>query len=114
MTAMLDLDRFKLVNDTLGHLAGDQLIREVCATIQSHVPEGAMVARLGGDEFGIFFDAEDAETAVSVCDRIVTACASTFNVLGHAVRCGRPAAWLRASPAASAIRPTCFVRPIWR
>ncbi|HIV77624.1 EAL domain-containing protein [uncultured Sphingomonas sp.] len=98
VTAMLDLDRFKLVNDTLGHLAGDQLIREVCATIQSHVPEGAMVARLGGDEFGIFFDAEDAETAVSVCDRIVTACASTFNVLGHAVRCGASCGLVTSQP----------------
>ncbi|WP_322965547.1 putative bifunctional diguanylate cyclase/phosphodiesterase [Sphingomonas fuzhouensis] len=88
VTAMLDLDRFKLVNDTLGHLAGDELIREVCATIQAHVPEGAMVARLGGDEFGIFFDAEDEGVAVAACDRIVTACASSFNVLGHAVRCG--------------------------
>ncbi|MDZ7280532.1 EAL domain-containing protein [Sphingomonas sanguinis] len=88
VTAMLDLDRFKLVNDTLGHLAGDELIREVCAIIQATAPMGAMVARLGGDEFGIFFDAEEIDSAVAACDRIVTACASTFSVLGHAVRCG--------------------------
>ncbi|MGW8136106.1 putative bifunctional diguanylate cyclase/phosphodiesterase [Sphingomonas zeae] len=88
VTAMLDLDRFKLVNDTLGHLAGDELIRAVCTTIQAQAPQGAMVARLGGDEFGIFFDTDDVEFAVAACDRIVSACASTFNILGHAVRCG--------------------------
>ncbi|QXT36187.1 GGDEF domain-containing response regulator [Sphingomonas sanguinis] len=98
VTAMLDLDRFKLVNDTLGHLAGDELIREVCATIQATAPMGAMVARLGGDEFGIFFDAEEIDFAVTSCDRIVTACASTFNVLGHAVRCGASCGLVMSQP----------------
>jgi diguanylate cyclase (GGDEF)-like protein len=87
-TAMLDLDRFKLVNDTLGHLAGDELIREVCGTIQRSVPQGTMVARLGGDEFGLFFDSEDEAAAVAACEKVVHACATSFNILGHAVRCG--------------------------
>ncbi|WP_230480523.1 GGDEF/EAL domain-containing response regulator [Sphingomonas sp. Leaf21] len=87
-TAMLDLDRFKLVNDTLGHLAGDELIREVCTMIQHSVPPGTMVARLGGDEFGLFFDTRDEAAAVAVCERVVAACATSFNILGHAVRCG--------------------------
>lgn len=88
VTAMLDLDRFKLVNDTLGHLAGDELIREVCATLQHAAPEGALVARLGGDEFGIIFDMADQSIAIAACERIVTACAKTFSILGHSVRCG--------------------------
>ncbi|MEK9211104.1 putative bifunctional diguanylate cyclase/phosphodiesterase [Sphingomonas sp. 2378] len=87
-TAMLDLDRFKMVNDTLGHLAGDELIREVFAAIQHAVPSGTMVARLGGDEFGLFFDAKDEAEAIAACERIVAACATSFNILGHAVRCG--------------------------
>ena len=52
--AMVDLDRFKLVNDTLGHLAGDELIREICAILQRAAPEEALVARLGGDEFAAY------------------------------------------------------------
>ena len=56
VTAMVDLDRFKLVNDTLGHHAGDDMLRQVCAILQDNVPEGGMVARLGGDEFGLLFD----------------------------------------------------------
>ena len=46
-TAMVDLDRFKLVNDTLGHLAGDKLLQEICGMLHASVPEGALVARLG-------------------------------------------------------------------
>ena len=91
VTGMIDLDRFKLVNDTLGHLAGDELIREVCAMIHRHAPRDALVARLGGDEFGLFFDAENEEQAIMACERIVSACATSFNILGHAVRCG--ASW---------------------
>ena len=88
VTAMLDLDRFKLVNDTLGHLAGDELIREVYATLNQAAPAGALIARLGGDEFGILFDSAHHEEAVAACERIVTACATTFSILGHSVRCG--------------------------
>ncbi|WP_294305255.1 bifunctional diguanylate cyclase/phosphodiesterase [uncultured Sphingomonas sp.] len=109
ITAMLDLDRFKLVNDTLGHLAGDELIREVCTAIQANMPEGAMLARLGGDEFGIFFDAEDIDRAVVACDRIVLACASTFNVLGHAVRCGASCGLVMCQPGGER-DPTDLVR----
>ncbi|MBA3880683.1 MAG: GGDEF domain-containing response regulator, partial [Sphingobium sp.] len=66
-TAMLDLDRFKLVNDTLGHLAGDEMIRSVYQLLSAAVPEGGMVARLGGDEFGILFDTPGEEAAVMAC-----------------------------------------------
>jgi diguanylate cyclase (GGDEF)-like protein len=47
----LDLDQFKLVNDTCGHLAGDHMLRQLAKTIERSLPEGAALARLGGDEF---------------------------------------------------------------
>lgn len=49
----VDLDQFKLINDTCGHQAGDEMLREVCRMLQSHLREGDTLARLGGDEFGI-------------------------------------------------------------
>jgi diguanylate cyclase (GGDEF)-like protein/PAS domain S-box-containing protein len=49
----VDMDQFKLINDTCGHQAGDEMLREVCRMLQSHLREGDTLARLGGDEFGI-------------------------------------------------------------
>jgi diguanylate cyclase (GGDEF)-like protein len=90
-TVMVDLDRFKLVNDTLGHLAGDALIREICAILHRSAPAGALVARLGGDEFGILFETLGEAAAVMDCDRIVSACAVSVQVFGNSVQAGASA-----------------------
>lgn len=84
--AMIDLDRFKLVNDTLGHLAGDELIRDVCGRLQAAVPDGGLVARLGGDEFGLLYETAGPDAAVMAADRVVLACSQTTRVLGHPVQ----------------------------
>jgi len=84
--AMVDLDRFKLVNDTLGHLAGDDMIRQVCEILQDNVPEGGMVARLAGDEFGLLFDSPGEQAACMACERVINACATSFKLFGHSVQ----------------------------
>jgi diguanylate cyclase (GGDEF)-like protein len=84
--SMIDLDRFKLVNDTLGHLAGDELIREICAILHGAMPPGGLVARLGGDEFGLLFETAGEQAAEMACTRVVHACAVELKVLGHAVQ----------------------------
>jgi diguanylate cyclase (GGDEF)-like protein/PAS domain S-box-containing protein len=71
----LDLDRFKVINDSLGHSVGDELLRQVAERIQEYVREGDTVARLGGDEFtllvpGITAEEDAAKIAKKICDAI--------------------------------------------
>jgi diguanylate cyclase (GGDEF)-like protein/PAS domain S-box-containing protein len=71
----LDLDRFKTINDSLGHSVGDELLRQVAERIQEHVREGDTVARLGGDEFtllvpGISAEEDAAKIARKICEAV--------------------------------------------
>ena len=66
----IDIDLFKVINDTCGHIAGDQLLRELAPVVQEEAPQGDIVGRLGGDEFGILLHNCTAEQAMMACNRI--------------------------------------------
>ena len=71
---MMDLNRFKEVNDSLGHQAGDELLKEVGERLRGALRASATVARLGGDEFGLLLpDPSDTEEVLGVIERIRTA-----------------------------------------
>jgi diguanylate cyclase (GGDEF)-like protein/PAS domain S-box-containing protein len=66
----LDLDQFKLVNDTCGHPAGDQLLKQITGVLQSRVRGGDTLARLGGDEFGILLQGCLLDQAMRIADSL--------------------------------------------
>jgi diguanylate cyclase (GGDEF)-like protein/PAS domain S-box-containing protein len=66
----LDLDQFKLINDTCGHPAGDQLLRQITGLLQSRVRNGDTLARLGGDEFGILLASCPLDQALRVAEQL--------------------------------------------
>ena len=69
----LDLDRFKAVNDTCGHMAGDNMLREIAALIKEQVRESDFVARLGGDEFGMLLIGCPLKKARQISDDVIRA-----------------------------------------
>ncbi|HEX8589490.1 EAL domain-containing protein [Pseudomonas sp.] len=81
----LDLDQFKLVNDTSGHAAGDELLRHICTLLQQGVREGDTLARLGGDEFGILLE----DCAPEAAEQVAESLRQTVESL-HFVWKGRP------------------------
>ncbi len=86
---LLDLDRFKHVNDTLGHLAGDALIKEVAARLARLMKGDDMVARLGGDEFAILRpNAYDYRQVEILCQQILAAVRAPFDLLGNSAFVG--------------------------
>ncbi|HVZ06485.1 EAL domain-containing protein [Rhodopila sp.] len=82
----LDLDRFKQVNDTLGHPIGDRLLDSAGRRLMGCVKSDSIVARLGGDEFAIAFVAPDARrTAEVVADRIIAELSTPYSIEGHMI-----------------------------
>ena len=86
----LDLDRFKVVNDSLGHQAGDQLLQAVALRLDAALRPGDTVARMGGDEFTVLLeDVTDPREATVVAERVLATLADPFDVAGpRAVRLG--------------------------
>lgn len=66
----IDLDQFKVVNDTSGHSAGDQLLRQVAEVARKALREGDILARLGGDEFGVILENCNLETAARIAEKL--------------------------------------------
>ena len=79
---MLDLDRFKTVNDSLGHAVGDSLLKVVAQRLRSAIPHVEIIARLGGDEFAILVSLPDGrkETATSMADRILSVVTEPYDL----------------------------------
>lgn len=87
----LDLDGFKRVNDTLGHHAGDVLLKQVASRLNGCARQGDLVARLGGDEFVMVLKATDGrplEDGVAVGERIIAALGKPFTLEGNPVSIG--------------------------
>ncbi|MCH8504998.1 MAG: EAL domain-containing protein, partial [Ectothiorhodospiraceae bacterium] len=66
----MDLDQFKVINDTCGHVAGDELLRQLCAVLQQRISRRDVLARLGGDEFGVLLERCSAANAARVAESV--------------------------------------------
>ncbi|MGI9509241.1 MAG: putative bifunctional diguanylate cyclase/phosphodiesterase [Geminicoccaceae bacterium] len=85
---VIDLDRFKEVNDTLGHAAGDVLLRTVAERLQGSLRSMDLAGRMGGDEFAVIqTDLEHPEEAAKLAERLITVLAQPYDLDGHEMRC---------------------------
>ena len=86
-TLFIDLDRFKVINDSLGHAAGDKLLMEISARLRATVGETGVVARLGGDEFVIILDhVRDTPEIEAMARKLLVALAPPVEIAGHKCR----------------------------
>jgi len=83
----LDLDHFKDINDSLGHLVGDELLRQVSARLLSYVRDTDTVCRMGGDEFVVLLTrVESADNVADACSKILLALSEVYELTLHSVR----------------------------
>ena len=111
--ALLDLDRFKSINDTYGHPVGDIVLKQVAATVQSVLRQTDYFGRLGGEEFGILFDGLDMKRAGLIAERVRAAISAlvlpelggrlvtaSLGLIQLSPSVGTVAEWVRATDAA--------------
>lgn len=87
-TLLIDLDRFKAVNDTFGHNIGDLLLQEVARRLNSNVRKVDTVARLGGDEFVIILESLAKDKILQFADKLVEVISEPFLLAGHEIKVG--------------------------
>lgn len=113
----VDLDQFKVVNDTCGHLAGDELLRQLGKRLQGLAGQRDVIARLGGDEFGLLLHDLPIEEATRVAESLCEAVAAyrfiwgerTFEVTASIGLCAINRSTLSAEEAMSAADAACYV-----
>lgn len=88
---LIDLDKFKSVNDTMGHAAGDELLRQVADRLREHASPGDIIVRLGGDEFAIIRSQTDGTQ--DMAEGIVAALCTPFVIEGARVQIGGSIGW---------------------
>ena len=82
----IDLDRFKVVNDSLGHDVGDRLLQLVAQTLVDQIREEDAIGRLGGDEFLVVLPINDLKHVITIVRRIIDSLASPYKIKGHNLR----------------------------
>ena len=82
---LLDLDRFKLINNTLGHALGDQLLKAAGERLRQRLPETATLARLGADEYGVLLPAAGDAEAKQIAEQLAASMQQAFVIDGHTV-----------------------------
>jgi len=86
--ALVDLDHFKIVNDTYGHLVGDMLLAEAASRMTALLPRKAGLSRIGGDEFALVFSNSSGDQVVLVAKSIIAALSEPFYVREHVLHIG--------------------------
>jgi diguanylate cyclase (GGDEF)-like protein len=100
---LIDLDRFKNVNDTLGHPAGDELLRQVAHRLSEVIGDQGQVGRLGGDEFKAVLPGLDNEAPLAaLAERLIHQVSLPYTIEGHSVSIGASVGIAIAEPRGSA------------
>lgn len=97
-----DLDRFKKINETLGHTVADELLVTVAERLRAAAPEGSVICRHGGDEFVVLISAVDSEEAKSIADKLLTSLRPAYHLNGHVLHCTTTIGVLLAAPGEAA------------
>ena len=97
-----DLDRFKKINESLGHTLGDELLIKVGERLRAAAPEGSVICRHGGDEFVILISAAGPEEARSAAEKLLSALRPAYHLNGHIIRCTATIGVVLAAPAEAA------------